>query len=196
MKLLAIVAAICALSQTAIAQTGECKLITDATARLACYDKAAPRAATDKPAIARPIAAVPAMWAALHVVRSLGSYPGGWLSDRLGPRPTMVAGWAAYAAVCAGLAVADSVVQAGCWFLAFGIVAVLTEAPERAFIAARGGERRGTKFGVYHAAVGFGALPGGLVFGLLYANAGGAAALMTSAGLAGLLVVAGLLWRK
>ena len=52
MKLIAIVAAICALSQTAIAQTADCKLIADATARLACYDKAAP-------AIARPIAAVP-----------------------------------------------------------------------------------------------------------------------------------------
>jgi hypothetical protein len=60
MKLLAIVTAICALSQTAIAQTGECKPIADAAARLACYDKAAPRAATDKPAMARPIAAVPA----------------------------------------------------------------------------------------------------------------------------------------
>ena len=66
MKLIAIVAAICALSQAAIAQaaiaqaaiaqTADCKLVADATARLACYDKAAPRAA---PAIARPIAAVP-----------------------------------------------------------------------------------------------------------------------------------------
>ena len=50
MKLIAIVAAICALSQTAIAQTGDCKLIADATARLACYDKTAPRAAsTNRP---------------------------------------------------------------------------------------------------------------------------------------------------
>lgn len=60
MKLIAIAAAICALSQTAIAQTGECKLIADAAARLACYDKAAPRPAADKPAVAKPIAAVPA----------------------------------------------------------------------------------------------------------------------------------------
>ena len=61
MKLVAIVAAICALSQTALAQTGDCKLIADATARLACYDKTAPRpAAADKPAMARPLAAVPA----------------------------------------------------------------------------------------------------------------------------------------
>jgi hypothetical protein len=59
MKLIAVVAAICALSQTALAQTGDCKGIADATARLACYDKTAPRAA-DKPAMARPLAATPA----------------------------------------------------------------------------------------------------------------------------------------
>lgn len=60
MKLIAIVAAICALSQTALAQTGDCKGIADATARLACYDKTAPRAAADKPAMAKPLAATPA----------------------------------------------------------------------------------------------------------------------------------------
>ena len=59
MKLIAIVAAICALSQTALAQTGDCKGIADATARLACFDKTAPRA-TDKPAMAKPLAALPA----------------------------------------------------------------------------------------------------------------------------------------
>ncbi|MDO8401791.1 MAG: hypothetical protein Q7T45_28690 [Bradyrhizobium sp.] len=60
MKLIAFVAAICALSQAALAQSGDCKLIADATVRLACYDKAAPRAAADKPAMARPLAATPA----------------------------------------------------------------------------------------------------------------------------------------
>ena len=49
-------AAICALSQTASAQTPDCKSIADAGARLACYDKAAPAA---KPA-ARPLASVSA----------------------------------------------------------------------------------------------------------------------------------------
>ena len=57
MKLVAIVGAICALSQTAIAQTGECKLIANATARLACYDKASPIAAQAKPAASRTAAA-------------------------------------------------------------------------------------------------------------------------------------------
>jgi hypothetical protein len=46
MRIFIIVVAICALSQSAIAQTGECKSIADAGRRLACYDKAAPLAAS------------------------------------------------------------------------------------------------------------------------------------------------------
>ena len=57
MKRFAIAAMICALSQTAIAQTSDCRAIADATARLACFDKAPPRAA---PAMAKPLAATPA----------------------------------------------------------------------------------------------------------------------------------------
>ena len=54
MRLFAVLIAICALSQTAAAQTPECKSIANAGARLACYDKAAPPAAssaTAKPAL-------------------------------------------------------------------------------------------------------------------------------------------------
>jgi hypothetical protein len=53
MRLFAVLVAICALSQTAVAQTPECKSISDAGARLGCYDKAARpamSAATAKPA--------------------------------------------------------------------------------------------------------------------------------------------------
>jgi hypothetical protein len=46
MRLFAVLIAICALSQTAAAQTPECKSIANAGARLACYDKAAPPAAS------------------------------------------------------------------------------------------------------------------------------------------------------
>ena len=52
MRLLAVLVAICALSQTAIAQTSECKSITDSGTRLACYDRiAATAAAAAKPAL-------------------------------------------------------------------------------------------------------------------------------------------------
>jgi hypothetical protein len=55
MRRFALLVAICALSQTAFAQTPECKSITDSAARLACYDKAAPpRVSSAKPAARAP----------------------------------------------------------------------------------------------------------------------------------------------
>jgi hypothetical protein len=44
MRAVALLTAICALSQPAIAQTPDCKSISAPSDRLACYDKAAPRA--------------------------------------------------------------------------------------------------------------------------------------------------------
>jgi hypothetical protein len=53
MRLFAVLAATCALCQAAIAQTPECKSISNASARLACYDKAAPPVAPS--ATAKPV---------------------------------------------------------------------------------------------------------------------------------------------
>jgi hypothetical protein len=53
MRLFAVLVAICALSQTAIAQTSECRSIKDVDTRLACFDRiASPHAssAAAKPA--------------------------------------------------------------------------------------------------------------------------------------------------
>lgn len=127
------------------------------------------------------VAVIPILWAALHIVRSAGSYPGGWVSDRIGPRKTMIAGWSTYALVCAGLAWSTTTTGAIGWFLVFGIVAAMTEGPERAFIAGAGARsRRGTGFGIYHATVGIAALPGALALGAVYTRAGGALALLCS----------------
>ena len=57
MRLFAVLVAICALSQSAVAQTPECKSIADPGARLACYDKAAPPAASSAAAKPAPKAA-------------------------------------------------------------------------------------------------------------------------------------------
>jgi hypothetical protein len=55
MRLFAVLAAIFAISQTANAQTPDCKSISESGARLACYDKAAPlkSSASAKPAAPR-----------------------------------------------------------------------------------------------------------------------------------------------
>jgi MFS family permease len=142
------------------------------------------------------VALVPALWAALHIVRTLGSYPGGWLSDQVGPRFTMLLGWGLYAMVCLGLAMAPTPLVATAWFLGFGVVTVLTESPERAFVAGFAARRRGTRFGIYHAGVGLAGLAGGLMFGAVYTAVGGAIALNIGAGLAVLLVAAGMFTRQ
>ncbi len=134
---------------------------------------------------------VPALWALLHVVRTFGSYPGGWMSDRVGPRSAMLLGWIVHGAVCLCLAVARTPLAASVCFLGLGVVTGLTESPERAFVAGYTTRSRGTRYGVYHAGVGVASLIGGLTFGGVYAGLGGAVALTLSAALTGLLVVFG-----
>jgi MFS family permease len=125
---------------------------------------------------------VPLVWGALHVVRSAASYPGGRLSDRVGPRLGIAAGGVLFAAVALALATGGGAVAAIGAFLAFGLVAGLIEPAERAFVAQLLPQRLGHGFGTYHALVGLTALPAGLLLGAVYQRAGGPAALLTSAG--------------
>ena len=128
-----------------------------------------------------PVAVVPLLWAAVHVVRSSSSFLGGALSDRVGPSLTMWFGWVCYAAVAAGMSFASTPAEAWALFLALGLVAGLTESPERALVAAFAGHRQGSGFGVYHAASGVAALVGGLLLGVEFQRAGGDSAFLASA---------------
>src|SRR6266853_2085174 len=69
-----------------------------------------------------PVAVVPLLWAAVHVVRSSSSFVGGAATDRLGPARTMWAGWLVYALLAAGMARAGTVGAAWGLFLALGLV--------------------------------------------------------------------------
>ncbi len=138
-----------------------------------------------------PVAAVLLLWAALHVVRSSSSFAGGALNDRIGPPRTMWLGWLCYALVAAGFALAGSSLAAWLLFLAFGLVAGLTESPERALVSRLAGTHQGTGFGTYHALTGLAALLGGVGLGALYQLRGAVAAFGLSAAAGTALV---LLW--
>ena len=135
------------------------------------------------------VAYIPLVWAGLHVVRSASSYPGGWLSDRLGPRATVAAGGLLFAAVAGVLARRPSPAAAVAVFLLMGMVAGLTEAAERSLVARLAPVRTGRGFGSYHALIGVAALPAGLAFGALYQRLGGGLALKASA--AGMVLAVG-----
>jgi len=129
-----------------------------------------------------PVATIPLVWAALHVVRSGGSYPGGRLTDRLGPRWTVAAGAVLFAAVVGALGLPLTEAAAIAVFLAFGLVAGLTESAERAMVARLAPVKTGRGFGAYHALTGLAALPAGILFGALYQRLGGGVAFGISAG--------------
>ena len=132
-----------------------------------------------------PVALAPVLWAALHVVKSASSTPGGALSDRIGRRPTLIMGWVLYAAVYLGFALAHVSWQAWALFLVYGVFFGLTEGSERALIADLVPlERRGTAFGWYNLAIGLGALPASLMFGHVWDHAGPHAAFIMGASLA------------
>jgi MFS family permease len=132
-----------------------------------------------------PTALVPLLWVALHVVKSASSTPGGALSDRVGRRPLIVAGWLLYAAVYAGFALAEHPWHAWALFALYGVVFGLTEGTEKAFVADLvPAERRGTAFGWYHGLVGFAALPASVVFGTVWDTWSSGTAFLMGAALA------------
>src|SRR3989442_1671307 len=112
-----------------------------------------------------PVAIVPLLWAAVHVVRSSSSFLGGAASDRLGPGQTMWAGWLVYAMLAVGMARAGTAAAAWGLFLALGLVSGLTGSPERALVARLAGTHQGSGFGLDPGITGFAALVGGGALG-------------------------------
>ena len=136
-------------------------------------------------ALGVPIALLPTIWVALHVVKMAFSIPGGMLSDRLGRKRVIVTGWMVYALVYAGFAFASRQWHVWALFAAYGIYFGLTEGVEKALVADLAPVHlRGSAFGLYHLTVGIGAFPASLVFGLVWERLGAAAAFGMGAGLA------------
>jgi MFS family permease len=128
-----------------------------------------------------PVSAIPLVWAGLHLVRTAVSYPGGWITDRIGSRGMVAAGGALFAAAAALLALPLSPVAAISVFLALGTVAGLTESSERTLVARLAPRRTGRGFGAYHAVTGVAALPAAIGFGWVYQHVDGGAAMGASA---------------
>ena len=145
------------------------------------------------------VALLPMIWVALHVVKMGFSVPGGILSDRIGRKKVIVAGWIVYALVYGGFAVASSQWHAWALFMVYGVYFGLTEGVEKALVADFAPTHlRGSSFGLYHLIVGIGALPASLLFGLVWQKFGAAAAFGMGAFLAMLasVMLSGLVVRR
>ena len=129
------------------------------------------------------LAWMPLLWAAAHGVRMVLAGAGGLLSDRTGRLPVVAAGWTARVAALVALAlVVGSLPVTWALFLGYAATTAFTEGAERAFIGDLAPpDQQATAFGVYHMLVGFVALPGALVFGLIWEAFGMGAAFLASA---------------
>jgi MFS family permease len=131
-----------------------------------------------------PVPAMPLLWSAHHVVKSLASAWGGGLADRIGRRRALAAGWVVYAGIYAGFARASGAALVAL-FIAYGLYFGLVGGAGKALVAeVVPPEARARGYGAYHLCVGLAALPASVLFGALYQRLGAAAAFLTGAALA------------
>jgi MFS family permease len=131
------------------------------------------------------VALLPFLWSGLHVVKSVSVYWFGMLSDHVGRRPLLLAGWGLYTVIYVGFAIASSPLAVAAIFLFYGLFYGMTEGAERALV----GDlvepaERGLAFGIYNGAIGIAALPASVVMGAMWQAYGFESAFLLGAALA------------
>ena len=125
---------------------------------------------------------LPLLWVFLHISKVIFSIIGGDLSDRIGRKKMIFAGWVLYALVYFGFAFVDSSWQTWALFFIYGAFFGLTEGVEKALVADLvEPEKRGTAFGFYNLAFGITVFPASLIFGAVWTQFGAETAFLVSA---------------
>ena len=128
--------------------------------------------------------------AAFNVVISLSSTKGGALSDVLGRRGLIVAGWIIYAVIYFGFAFASAWWHAWILYAGYGLYYGAFQGAASALVSDLVPENvRGTAYGIFNAALGIAAFPASLVAGFLWDWYGPAAPFFFGGGLSILAVI-------
>jgi MFS family permease len=134
------------------------------------------------------------LWAAFSAVAAFASAPFSALSDRIGRKRLILAGWAGYAVLYVSMGVV-SISPGWLWVLfpAYGLVTAMIEGTERALVADLvPAAQAGTAFGWYYLVTGLLLLPASALFGVVWEHGSPAIAFGIGAGFA---VAAGLVLR-
>jgi MFS family permease len=132
--------------------------------------------------VGSPAALIPLMYFVFNLVAAALATPFGHLSDRFGRRRLITMGFAGYALVYAGFALAGRPIDVWVLFALYGIPYAATEGLSRAFVVDLVPEPlRATAIGGYTFALGLAALPASLVAGMLWDAVSPAAPFILSA---------------
>ena len=97
------------------------------------------------------------------------SVPLGYLSDKIGRKKVLLAGYALFCATSLGFAFFHSIAAYILLFALYGIVNAMIDANQRAFVADLSkGHAKGTSLGAYYAIVGLVALPASFLAGIIW----------------------------
>jgi MFS family permease len=122
---------------------------------------------------------IPMVWGYFNVIKAAFSTHLGALSDRIGRKKVIHIGWGIYTVVYLAFALLDRLPEGSrifatlVLFTVYALYYAACEGTEKAFVADLvRSEVRGSAFGLYNFAVGLGALPASVIFGLLYKTLG------------------------
>ena len=129
-----------------------------------------------------PLATLPLLWMALHVVKASTSLLGGRLTDRWGRKKTIVLGWSFFVVIYVLFAFARGPEAMWVLFVCYGLHVGLSEAAEKTLMSELVPRSAwGTGFGGYHLVVGALTLAASVLFGGLWSAFGSKTAFLSSA---------------
>jgi MFS family permease len=119
--------------------------------------------------LAMPLAMIPLAYMFYNLVYGLLAMPVGELSDRIGRRRIIYAGYVTFGLTALGMGAVKDYRLIWIFFGTYGVYMAVVESVQRAYIADLAKpDMRGTALGLYQGALGFAALPAGVIAGLLW----------------------------
>lgn len=109
------------------------------------------------------------LYVLFYIVYTLFIIPAGVLSDKIGRKPVLMLGYMLFATAAFGLIFSSQMTSVLIMFVIYGIFYALIDGVQRAFVVDLSPPKlKATALGTFHTAIGFVALPGGLIAGLLW----------------------------
>ena len=109
------------------------------------------------------------LYVLLYIVYSVFAIPSGTLSDKIGRKPVLRAGYVLFGITSLGLIFTSNIYSILFLFVIYGIFYAMIDGAQRAFVVDLAPEHlKATALGTFHAAIGLVALPGGYIAGLLW----------------------------
>ena len=109
------------------------------------------------------------LYVLLYIVYTVCAIPSGTLSDKIGRKPVLSAGYVLFGITSLGLVFTSNIYSILLSFVIYGIFYAMIDGAQRAFVVDLAPEHlKATALGTFHAAIGLVALPGGYIAGLLW----------------------------